>query len=332
MPSRSTRPDPAPRERGDARPGDAASRANPAAPVPAASEPAASDPAAPGHAASTADPVRTLRDRLARLVPGVHVHVPFGRVALIRLYGPIAGAGRSASLVELAARLRDSRRVPAVVLDIDSPGGSASASDDLFLAFERLARAKPLVAAIRGTGASGAYLAALPARRILANPNAIVGSIGVISAGPRVPRLLDRAGVSVTVRKAGRLKDMGAPWRDESDEERAKEQELVDAIYEAFVERVAAARHLPLERVRELASGEVWLGRRALQLGLVDEIGDIERAIEVAAELAGVPAKAARVRLREPLLGRLMDRVVGRAAVALADEIEARLADRYRGL
>ncbi len=273
-----------------------------------------------------------LRARLARLLPGLHVPIPPGRVALIRLYGPIAGGGRTATLVELAARLRDSRRVPAVVLDIDSPGGSASASDDLFLAFERLARAKPLVAAIRGTGASGAYLAALPARRILANPNAIVGSIGVISAGPRVARLLDRAGVSVTVSKAGRLKEMGAPWRDDSDEELAKEQELVDAIYAAFVERVATARHLPEERVRELATGEVWLGRRALELGLVDEIGDLERAIEVAAGMAGVPARASRVRLRQPLLGRLVDRVASTTASALADEVEARLSDRYRGL
>ena len=85
------------------------------------------------------------------------------------------------------------------------------------------------------------------------------------------------------MRKAGRLKDMGAPWRDESDEERAKEQELIDAIYEAFVARVVAARRLPVERVRELATGEVWLGTRALELGLVDEIGDLERAVEVAA-------------------------------------------------
>jgi protease-4 len=265
-------------------------------------------------------------------VPGLHLPIPHGRVAVVRLYGPIGGTGRSASLVELGARLRDSRRVPAVVLDIDSPGGSASASDDLFLAFERLARVKPLVAAIRGTGASGAYLAALPARRILANPNAIVGSIGVISAGPRVGRLLDRAGVSVTVNKAGRLKDMGAPWREESDEERAKEQELVDAIYDAFVRRVATARHLPVERVRELATGEVWLGERALDLGLVDEIGDLERAVEVAAALAGVPAKAARVRLRQPLMSRLMDQLASRSAAALAEEIEARLLERYRGL
>lgn len=273
-----------------------------------------------------------LRERLARVVPGIHIPLPPGRVAIVRLYGAIAGGGRSSSLGELAAHLRDSRRVPAVVLDIDSPGGSASASDDLYLAFERLARTKPLVAAIRGTGASGAYLAALPARRILANPNAIVGSIGVISAGPRMPRLLERAGVSVSVRKAGRLKDMGVPWRDESDEESAKEQELVDAIYDAFVARVAAGRHMPVERVRELATGEVWLGSRALELGLVDEIGDMERAVEVAGELAGVPAKSSRVRLHQPLLGRIMDRFAARAALAIADELEARLGGRYRGL
>jgi protease-4 len=283
----------------------------------------------PDDTPSRAD--HALRVRLERLVSGARV-LPPGRVAIIRLYGPIAGGGRSAAIVELAARLRDARRVPAVVVDIDSPGGSASASDDLFLAFERLGRAKPLVASIRGSGASGAYLAAMAARRVLANPNAIVGSIGVISAGPRLPRLLERAGVRVSVTKAGRLKEMGAPWRDEDEEERAKEQELVDAIYEAFVERVAAARRMPVERVRELATGEVWLGRRALELGLVDEIGDLERAVEVAAAYAGVPARSARVRLHQPLLGRLVDRAATRVASALADEVEARLANRHRGL
>src|SRR4029077_6892684 len=104
----------------------------------------------------------------------------------------VGGASRPVVLIELARRLRESSRVPAVVLAIDSPGGSATASDELFIAFERLAAAKPLVPCIRGTGASGAYLAAMAARRVLANPNAIVGSIGVIAAGPRLPRLLDR--------------------------------------------------------------------------------------------------------------------------------------------
>jgi protease IV len=270
------------------------------------------------------------RDRIRRIVPGAGRLFPAGRVAIIRVNGPIGGSGRTLELIELAKRLRESHRVPAVVLDIDSPGGSATASDELFLAFERLAAEKPVVACIRGTGASGAYLAAVASRRILANPNAVVGSIGVISAGPRLPRLLDRLGVSVSVTKAGRLKEMGYPWREETDEERVKEQEIVDAMYGAFVGRVAKGRGLSEARVRELATGEIWLGERALELGLVDEIGDLERAVEVAAAFAGVPARAAAVRIRRPLLGRLIERFAVGIAAGVADQLEARLADRFR--
>jgi protease IV len=252
------------------------------------------------------------------------------RVAVVRLYGPIAGAGRTAELVETLRRSRESHRVPAVVIDVDSGGGSAAASDDLFLAVERLARAKPVVAAVRGIGASGAYLAVLPAHRILANPTAIVGSIGVISAGPRIPRLLDRVGVSVSEQRAGRLKGMGAPWRDETAEEAAKEQELVDAIYERFVARVAKARRLPPSEVRDLATGEVWLGDRAAELGLVDEVGDLERAVEIAAGMAHVAPKWAAVRLPRPLLGRVVDRFAMSVSRSLADELELRSSDRFR--
>lgn len=271
----------------------------------------------------------TLRSVLRRL-PFLGRRIRPGRIAVLRLYGPITGGERAAEWVELARRLRESKRVPAVVLDIDSPGGSAPASDDIHLALERLAAAKPLVAAIRGTGASGAYLAALAARRILANPNAIVGSIGVISASPRLPRLLERLGVGVSEHRAGSLKGMGAPWREESEPEAAKEQAIVQSFYDAFVDRVATARRLSRETVLELATGEVWLGRDALERGLVDEIGDLERAIEIAAGLAGVPARGAPVRVRRPLLARLADRFAMSVSRSLADEIEARLGDRFR--
>lgn len=256
--------------------------------------------------------------------------VPAGRVAVIRLYGPIGGAGRTSEWVELVRRLRESKRVPAVVVDIDSGGGAASASENLFLALERLAEVKPVVAAIRGAGASGAYLAAVAARHIVATPTAVVGSIGVITVAPRVPRLLERLGVGVSQHTAGRLKGMGAPWREESPDEAEKEQQLVDAIYDVFVERVAERRGLARERARALATGEVWLARDAIPLGLVDEIGDLERAVEVAAEMAGVPARAATVRLHRPLLGRLVDRFAARAASALLDEIDVRLGERFR--
>jgi len=270
------------------------------------------------------------RERVRSLVPGLARMFPAGEVAVLRLHGPIVGGGRSADLTELARHLRESRRVPAVVLDIDSPGGSATASDDLFLAFQRLAAKKPVVASIRGTGASGAYLAAMAAQRLLANPTAVVGSIGVISASPRLVKLLERVGVEVSETRAGRLKGMGAPWREESPEEHDKEQQVIEAFYASFVRRVAAGRGLSEERVRELATGEVWLGEQALELGLVDEVGDLERAIEVAAELAHVPARGAPVRLRRPFLARLVDRFAGRAATALADQVELRFWDRFR--
>ena len=269
-------------------------------------------------------------EHLRAVVPGLRRLFPPGHVAILRLYGPIAGGVRTADWIELVRRLRESRRVPAVVLDIDSPGGSATASDDMFLALERLAAKKPLVAAIRGTGASGSYLAAMAARTIVAQPHAVVGSIGVISAGPRLPRLLERLGVSVSENRAGRLKGMGAPWRDETDEERAKEQAIVDAFYDAFVGRVARSRRLTDEQVRELATGEVWLGEQAKELGLVDEIGDLERAVELAAAAAGVPARSAPVRLRRPLLERLAGRFGASLAAAVADEIEARLESHLR--
>jgi protease-4 len=262
--------------------------------------------------------------RLDHLLPWRRA-IPPGQVAVLRLYGPITGGARSAEWVESVRRLRESRRVPAVVLDIDSPGGSAHASDYLHLALLRLAAKKPLVAHVRGVGASGAYLAAVAASRIVVAPNSLLGSIGVISAGPRVPELLGKLGVRVQEIRAGRLKGAGSPWREDTEEEAAKERELVDAYYEAFVGRVAEGRRISADRARELATGEVWTGAKALELGLADELGDLDRAIEVAAKMAGVPPRSAPVRSRRALLSRLLDRFATRLIGAVADRVEAEL-------
>lgn len=248
-----------------------------------------------------------------------------GRVAILRLYGPIGGGPRSADWVESVARVRRSKRVPAVVLDIDSPGGSAPASDYLYLALARLAAEKPLVAHVRGVGASGAYLAALAASRIVVAPNAVVGSIGVISAAPRVAGLLDRIGVKVHETTAGSLKGLGAPWREETPEEAAKEREIVDGFYEAFVARVAEGRRISPERARELATGEIWLGSRSVELGIADEVGDLERAVELAAAAAGVPARSVPVHARRPFVARLLDRFATSLVGHLADAVEMEL-------
>jgi len=157
-----------------------------------------------------------------------------------------------------------------------------------------------------------------------------VGSIGVISASPRVPRLLDRVGVSVSEQRAGKWKGLGAPWRDETPEEAEKEQQLVDDIYERFVARVAHARRLPDSQVRDLATGEVWLGDKAVELGLVDEVGDLERGVEIAADMAHAAPKWGAVRARRPLVQRIIDRFAVSVARSLADEIELRAGDRFR--
>ena len=281
---------------------------------------------APGAPLAVAAGMRRLLAMIRRLLTGRRLAPR--KVAVLRLYGPITGGQRSAEWLESVRKLRTSKRVPAVVLDIDSPGGSAAAADYLFLALQRLDAEKPLVAHLRGTGASGAYLAAMAARHLVVAPNSLIGSIGVISAGPRLPALLERLGISVEEHTAGRLKGSGAPWRESNDEERVKEQAIVDAYYDAFVARVAAGRRLADWRVRELATGEVWLGWRAVELGLADEVGDLERAVEVAAQIAGVEPEVATVEIRRPLLGRLLERAVTRAARRLADAIEAELWER----
>lgn len=317
-----------PRVRRDKAP-DCARATMPVMPVPSLEHGAKGDRTSGDAPPTPADPVppfedmgSTLRHLLGRR------KLRQRRIAIVRLYGSIGGGARSADWVETVRQLRRQRHVPAVVLDIDSPGGSAAASDYLFLALQRLAAAKPLVAHVRGTGASGAYLAAMAARRLVVAPTSVIGSIGVISVGPRLPALLERVGVRVEEHRAGRLKGMGAPWRDDTEEERVREQQLVDAIYERFIERVAAGRRLPPERVRELATGEVWLGTEAVELGLADAVGDLDDAIEAAAKLAGVPAVASPVRLRRPLLARLTDRFATRLATSVADEVETRLARR----
>ena len=193
------------------------------------------------------------------------------RIAVLELFGMIGGGPRMGGFLRLVAAVRDSRRARAVVLDVDSPGGLASTSSYLNLAIAKLAARKPVVAFIRGTGASGAYMACAAATRIVALPAALVGSIGVVSIRPLVPQLLERMGVRFQVTKGGRLKDMGAFWREPTPEEQEKEEALVNHYYQDFIDTVSRSRNMERGRVEELATGEVFPATRARELGLVDE-------------------------------------------------------------
>ena len=229
------------------------------------------------------------------------------RIAILPIRGVIGGAVRTDDLLRTLGAARRNPRIRAVLLEIDSPGGGATASEALYVAVKRVAAVKPVVAWIRGTGASGAYFLACGATRILSFPSAIVGSIGVISIRPIAVEALQRLGTRIAVTKTGKYKDLGAPWREVTDEDAAKERELVDAIFRRFVSTVRAARGLDDAAVARVTTGEVWLGVQAVDLKLVDGLSEHEdAALEVAQDLAGLPHRhALRLGPRRTLLQRL---------------------------
>lgn len=199
--------------------------------------------------------------------------------------------------VPLLARVREElekaeadERVRAVVLRINSPGGTVTASDILYHEISRFkARRKvPVIASILDVGASGGYYVALAADRIVAHPTTVTGSIGVLMLTVNSAGLLEKIGVSASYIKSGQYKDMGNPFRGLTAEERALFQELIDRLYGRFVELVARERRLDEARVRAFADGRVYTAQEALSLGLVDRLGYLEDAIALAKESAGL--------------------------------------------
>ena len=250
------------------------------------------------------------------------------RIAVVEVFGTLGSAVRTAELVRTFRALEENARVRAVIVDIDSPGGAAAASDYLYRALARVAARKPVVAFIRGMGASGAYLLGCAATRLIAIPGALVGSIGVISIRPLLYEFLRRYGIGVSVTKSGRLKDMWYPFREPTEEEGQKEQALLDEFYEHFIATVASARRLDPERVRALATGEVFSAAQAKEASLIDELGDLERAIELAMELGNVPRRLAYVRQRRGLRTMLFQRMAGAFVEEVTVAVEQRLRSR----
>ena len=251
-----------------------------------------------------------------------------GRIGVIELFGMIGPVVRSSVYYQLLDRLERSPRVGAVLLDIDSPGGAVAASESLYAKVDRLRQKKPVVAFIRGSGTSGAYMVGCPATKIMALPGALVGSIGVISLRPMVANLLERLGVSVSVSKSGPFKDMGAFYRPPTDEELEKLQGLIDELFESFVERVAKARGMETERVRGFATGEVFTGQRGVELGLVDELGDFDDALDLAASMGNVPRRTTYVRPPRGMRERAMGRFAAWAMEGVLEEGHTSLGER----
>ncbi len=217
-------------------------------------------------------------------------------VAVIRLDGTISSdsaenyvtlQGITPELVDdLLAQAAANPDVKAVVVRVNSPGGSVVASDEIYRAF--LEYDKPIVLWMGDMAASGGYYIACGADYVFAHPGTLTGSIGVISQFLNVEELMSKVGVDAVVITSGPSKDIGSPFREMTEEEQALWGEITDEVYDGFVEIVAQARDLPLDEVRELADGRVYTGRQALERGLVDAVGTPDDAIAKAAELGGI--------------------------------------------
>ena len=244
-------------------------------------------------------------------------------VGVVEIFGTIGGGARVQEQSRILDSLRKDKRFKAVIVEIDSPGGTASGSELLYNSLMRVAQEKPVVAYIRGTGASGAYYISCAANKIVALPSSLVGSIGVIYLRPVLQQLLQKLGVSFSVYKSGEFKDMTGFWRSPTSDEEGKFKELIDEIYGNFVRSVATGRQMDEEKVREFATGEIFTGRGARERGLVDELGDFDRALDLAADLGRTRRRPVWIRRRRPMMERFMGRVGGPGAVeGITSELE----------
>lgn len=239
---------------------------------------------------------------------------PFRKqIARIEVSGAIAGSTRKRVLDAL--KTVEERKFPALLLRIDSPGGTVGDSQEIYEALKRLQDKVKIVASFGNLSASGGVYIGMGAPHIMANPGTVTGSIGVILRGNNLERLLDKVGVSFKVIKSGPYKDILAFDRELTDDEKNILQQLIDTSYSQFVETVATARNLSVEAVRSFADGRIFTGQQALELGVVDRLGTEEDARRWAAELADLdPEKTPCFTINEKkkLLNRLFQANEGR--------------------
>jgi protease-4 len=203
--------------------------------------------------------------------------------------GQVAG---SDTLVEYLRKARGDRSIKAIVLRIDSPGGSAIASDVIWREVMLTRDVKPVIASMSDVAASGGYYIAMSANTIVAQPATLTGSIGVVMVKFAIDGTLKKLGLNMEHVQQGRYADLYSPVRPFTAEERAKVQEQMQATYDGFVEKAAAGRNTTPEKIDAIGQGRVWTGRQAKALGLVDELGGLERAVAIAKERAKIAQDA----------------------------------------
>ncbi len=227
----------------------------------------------------------------------LHRNLPIGdKVALIRIEGPILDSKET--IDELLDYVKD-LSVKAVVLRVDSPGGAVAPSQEIYEEVRKAVAKKPIVVSMGSVAASGGYYIASPATRIVANPGTLTGSIGVIMEIPNVEGLMSKIGVKTEVIKSGKHKDIASVFRGINKEDREILQTVLDNVHNQFIQAVAEGRKMLPDDVQRIADGRVFTGEQALKAGLIDELGNLEDAVKVAAKLSGIKGEPTVISKKE---------------------------------
>ncbi len=225
----------------------------------------------------------------------------------VMLTGSIPSGFGVATSEEITNNLKEASKdegVKAIVMRINSPGGSPAAAEEIVAAMKKID--KPIVVSMGDVAASAAYYISVPAKRIIANPDTITGSIGVIWVFQNRSAFYEKDGTSFYISKSGELKDMGGDWRGLTDEEKKFADQTISEAFGRFVNEVAEGRNISLSKVKDLSDGRVYTGAKAKELGLVDELGNLDDAINIAALLGGIKGEPEVTFANKPSLSRLL--------------------------
>ncbi len=221
------------------------------------------------------------------------------KIGVVEVFGAIMTSDETVKQIKEYAK---DNSIKAIIIRIDSPGGAVAPSQEIHDAILAARQKKKVVASMATLGASGGYYIAVAADKIICNPGTLTGSIGVIMNLMNVQELMGKIGVQPMVVKSGEFKDTGSAFRPMTDREKKVVQDMIDDVYGQFVTAVAKGRNMPEAKVRELADGRVYTGNQAKNNGLVDELGGMEEAVKLTAQLAGISGEPALVRHEEKML------------------------------
>ncbi len=217
-----------------------------------------------------------------------NLNLPFltqKKIGIVNIKGTILN---SKDIIEWLDTLKKDPNVIGIIIRLDSPGGAVAPSQEIYEAVKQADHVKPVIASMGSIAASGAYYISVGARAIVANPGTITGSIGVIAKLISFEKILKKIGIKDETITSGKFKDTGSPFRTMSQEEKRYIQNVVNDLYNQFVEAVASGRKMDKEKVKKLADGRVYTGKQAKELGLVDYLGNLDYAISILKKMVNI--------------------------------------------